>query len=149
MDCMALMGRVLYIYYVNVVLLSTSKDRVEAIRAASKRKGFACTVVRDDEHASAVIDRSSNEGILVVDAEATRDMDRMLKARRPNWPILVLSAHFDSTAWVELFKAGASEIVGDPLNPMKLDAAFDGFASATPAQSNRWWETIARRLGVR
>lgn len=37
MDCMALMGRVLYIYYVNVVLLSTSKDRVEAIQIMIQR----------------------------------------------------------------------------------------------------------------
>ena len=133
----------------NVVLLSTSKNRVEAIRAASRRKGFACTVVHDDEHASEAIKRSSDEGILVVDAEATRDMDRILRARLPHWPILVLSSRFDSSAWVELFKAGASEVIGDPLNAGKVDAALDGFISDTMPRQGGLWNTIARRFGMR
>ena len=134
------------------MLLSTSKDRVEAIRAASRRKGFACTVVHDDEHASAAIQNSSDEGILVVDAEAALDMDRILRARRPNWPILVLSARFESGAWLELFKAGASEIIGDPLNPRKVDAALDGFVSRSgppDAGLSGLLHRVGRRLGMR
>lgn len=133
----------------HVVLLSTSKERVDAIRASSKRKGFVCTVVRDDEHASAAIQRKSPEGILVVDAAAARDLDLILRARLPNWPILVLSAGFDSSAWVELFKAGASEIIGDPLDPRKVDAALEGLINAHAPQPPTLWDTLARRLGMR
>ena len=136
----------------NLVLLSTSKDRVEAIRAASKRKGFACTVVHDDEQASSAIrNGGAGEGILVVDAETTRDLEGILRGRLPNWPILVLSAQFDSSAWVELFKAGASEVIGDPLHARKVDAALDGFVSEKAARSQvrDLWDTLARRFGMR
>ena len=149
MDCMASDELVPYSCCVNVVLLSTSKYRVQAIRAASRRKGFACTVVPDDEHASALIQRNSNEGILVLDAEATRDMDQILRARRPNWPILVLSSCFDSSAWVEMFKAGASEIIGDPLHARKVDAALEGFSGVKSTGPVGWWQAMVQRLGMR
>ena len=133
----------------NVVLLSTSKDRVDAIRAASRRRGFICTVVPDDQHASAAI-QQSGEGILILDAESTNDLERILRGRSPNWPILVLSARFDSSAWVELFKAGASEVIGDPLDARKVDAALDGFAGDRTDQSpvRSLWRSVARKLGL-
>lgn len=134
---------------VNVVLLSKSKDRVEAIRAASKRKGFACTVVQNDELASDAIERSSDEGILVVDSEAARDIDRILRARLPNWPVLVLAARFDSAAWVELFKAGASEVIGDPLDPSKLDAALDGFLPSKILPPSGLWNALSQWFRMR
>jgi DNA-binding response OmpR family regulator len=134
---------------VNVVLLSTSKDRAEAIRAASRRKGLTCTVVQDEQQASIAIG-DGQEGILIVDAESTGDLDRILKNRSPGWPILVLAARFDSSAWVELFKAGASEVIGHPLNSRKLDVALDGFLRqpAAPSPVHTIWRALARRLGI-
>jgi DNA-binding response OmpR family regulator len=133
---------------VNVVLLSTSKERVDAIRAASRRKGFECTVVADEQHASAAI-HGSNAGILVIDAGSAQGLDHLLKTRAPGWPVLVLAHHFDSSAWVEMFKAGASEVIGDPLDARKVDAAFDGFIHE-PSQGTRVqtiWRSLARRFG--
>ncbi len=131
----------------NVVLLSNSKEHIDAVRAAAKRKRLTCTVIDADEHASATIRQKSNEGIVVVDAEASLDFIRLLHTRLPAWPILVLSSRFDSSAWVELFKAGASEVIGVPLNPGKLDAALDGFVHAP--ESGGLWDRLVRRLGVR
>jgi DNA-binding response OmpR family regulator len=135
---------------VNVVLLSTSKDRVDAIRAASKRRGFPFTVVGDPEQAAHSIGETA-EGIFVVDAESTPHLDELLKGRSPRWPILVLATRFDSSAWVELFKAGASEVIGDPLSAHKVDAAFEGFLRplATPSKVHTIWRTLADRLRVR
>lgn len=135
---------------VNVVLLSTSKDRVDAIRAASKRRGFACTVAGDHEQAAHSIEEMT-EGIFVIDAESTPQLAELLKGRSPRWPILVLATRFDSSAWVELFKAGASEVIGDPLNAHKVDAAFEGFLRqpAAPGKVHTIWRTLAERLGVR
>ncbi len=132
----------------NVVLLSNSKERVDAIRAASKRKGFGCRVVPDEEQASAAI-HEAGEGILIVDAQATPRIDEVLRRRLPGWPVLVLVPRFDSVAWVEMFKAGASEVIGDPLIPRKVDAAFDGFlrgpGAVTPMRT--MWRALARRFG--
>jgi DNA-binding response OmpR family regulator len=134
---------------VNVVLLSTSKERADAIRAASRRKGLAFVVVHDEPQASIAMAKG-REGILVVDAESTGNLDRMLRNRSPGWPILVLAARFDSSAWVELFKAGASEVIGEPLNSRKLDIALDGFLREPPAPSpvHTIWRALARRLGI-
>jgi DNA-binding response OmpR family regulator len=135
---------------VNLVLLSNSKDRVDAIRAASKRKGFACTVVGDEQEVSHSIDPAS-EGILVVDTESAPHLDRILKNRSPRWPVLVLAARFDSSAWVELFKAGASEVICDPLNAGKLDTALDGFLPQNeprPSKIHALWRGLAHRLGL-
>jgi signal transduction histidine kinase len=134
---------------VNVVLLSTSKERIEAIRTASRRKGLAC-IVAQDEREAAISTGESSEGILVVDAESTGDLNGILKNRSPGWPILVLAARFDSSAWVELFKAGASEVVSDPLDSRKVDTAFDRFLRKRPRPSavDTIWHALARRLGL-
>lgn len=129
----------------NVVLLSNSRDRIEAIRAALKRRGVGCTVVPDEEHASTAI-QMGREGVFVIDSETTGDLGRVLQNRSQSWPILVLTRRFDSSAWVEMFKAGASEVIGDPLHPAKLDAAFDGFIG--PLQIQSAWRGIARWLRI-
>lgn len=139
----------LELVYVNLVLLSKSKNRVEAIRAASRRKGFTCTVVLDDQQASNAV-RDMGAGILVVDNESTLALNRILESRSPHWPILVLSARFDSSTWVEMFKAGASEVIGDPLDARKVDAALDGLLTAGSKRSPvvNLWRTLARRFGL-
>jgi DNA-binding response OmpR family regulator len=124
---------------------------VDAIRAASKRRGFTCTVVNDERQAGNSIGETS-EGILVVDTQSTPHLDQILRNRSPRWPILVLAARFDSSAWVEWFKAGASEVIGDPLSPRKVDAALDGFLrenASPPSKVQTLWHALARRLGVR
>jgi DNA-binding response OmpR family regulator len=134
--------------HLNVVLLSTSRDRIETVRAASKRKGLECTVAPDESHAAAAM-HGGNPGIYVIDAESLGDLNHVLHNRLPGWPVLVLATQFDSSAWVEMFKAGASEVIGDPLHAHKVDAAFDAFIrqpSPVP-QARTIWTALARRFG--
>jgi DNA-binding response OmpR family regulator len=132
---------------VTVVVLSTSKDRVEAIRAASKRKGLACIVAADEQ--GAVGSFREDGGIFVVDAQSASDLNSILRNRSPGWPILVLASRFDSSAWVEMFKAGATEVIGDPLHAKKVDTALEGFMipPSTRSPVHTIWRSLARRFG--
>ena len=86
---------------------------------------------------------------MIVDAEAKSDLDRLLRTRLPNWPILVLSSCFDSLAWVKLFKAGASEIISDPLHPQKMEAALEGLLHQKEEGDQSGWNRLTHRLGMR
>lgn len=133
----------------DVVLLSNSKDRIEAIRAGLKRKSLACTVVPNEESVWSAM-RNCPEGILVIDAAATGQLIRVLQNRKKGWPILVLTRTFDSNAWVEIFKAGASEVIGEPLSATKIDSALEGLIPL-PQHSGgiqTIWSMIASRLGI-
>ena len=132
----------------DVILLSNSKDRIEIVRTVLKRKGLGCVVVADEQGVSAAI-RKRSEGILVIDSEATGRLRQLLENRSPGWAILVLTGKFDSSAWVEIFKAGASEVIGDPLRPAKVDAALDGLIGEPERspQIQTIWSALASRFG--
>jgi len=104
------------------------------------------TVVSEERQASLVM-AASAEGIFVVDSlTAGGDLNPILKNHPPGWPVLVLAAHFDSSAWVEMFKAGASEVIADPLTEAKLDVALDALAK-TPSRIENGWRAVARLFG--
>jgi DNA-binding NtrC family response regulator len=128
-----------------LVFLSTARNRIEAVRAAAKRNGLGCTLIASQDQASAAMNVSTG-GILVVDAETTPQLQQVLAARLPGWPILVIARQFDSSAWVEWFKAGAAEVISDPLDAAKLDAALDGFLTSGTETPSNVLSALARRF---
>jgi len=116
-----------------LMLVDDEAAQVRLVSALAARAGWRTTSVPDDETAIAMLgtrDGMMLDAILIDRRDAcAAELIRELRARRPQLPILVLTATDSVAVAVEAMRAGASDFLVKPIAPDRLLAALDAAVS--------------------
>jgi DNA-binding NtrC family response regulator len=123
-----------------IMLIDDEPAQQRLVSALAARAGWRTILATDSEMAIAMLgtrDGMMLDAILIDHAVPGSDagwLIRELKERRPNLPILMLTALTDVAIAVEAMRAGATDFLSKPISPDKLLAALDAAVdSTTPA----------------
>ncbi|MCC7157615.1 MAG: hypothetical protein IT161_23755 [Bryobacterales bacterium] len=126
-----------------VLMLSETGHRIEVFRKCCLKRGLTLTLARTLREAQNTL-RRTGRGVLVFDAGVWTwpEVHWLLGADLHGWSVLVVLPNFTSEEWMGAFKAGASEVISEPLTVAKVNAALDavtGLASSVrlPAEPGK------------
>ena len=122
-----------------VLMLSEAEHRIEIFRKCCQRRGLTLDVARSLRSAQKVLHAGQN-GVLVFDAGVWTwpEVQGLLAQDLQGWSVLVVLPSFTAREWMGAFKAGAAEVITEPLSPAKVEAALDavaGLARPVPTES--------------
>ena len=122
-----------------VLMLSEAEHRIELFRKCCLRRGITLAVARSLRAAQQIL-HSAARGVLVFDAGVWTwpEVQHLLGVDLQGWLVLVILPNFTASEWMGAFKAGATEVISEPLTAAKADLALSavaGLDSPVPGSS--------------
>ena len=146
----------------DVVLLTPSAERVRFFRRLGHANGFPVRWVQRLDEAAALISGTGSR-ILVCDSNGPgynwTDALRLTRGALHGASLVVVLSSLDSSRWLEVLRAGAGDVVCEPLNAESALAALEGAMRASRVleeetaarphgrgRLNRLWAALGRAL---
>lgn len=123
-----------------LMLIDKEPAQNRLITAVAAREGWRTLVFRDGEEAIAALDTREAAGIAaiildqVVPGDTACELVAALKSRRPNLPLLMLTASASPLLAVEAMRAGANDYLIKPVSPERL---MQSLRAATNSEAPR------------